>query len=315
MPLPDAFIDRLEQIVPPARLAGVMASFATPQATAFRVNTLRATPETVMAELAADGFRLHRVAWKLDACWVAPEERTRLLETAAYREQRLYVQNLASMIPVVVLDPQPGERVLDLAAAPGSKTLQIACQMRGVGELAAVEVVKSRYYKLRDNLTAQGASNVRTYLRDGISVWHHRPEYFDRVLLDAPCSTEGRFRTDVPETFAYWSLYKIKEMVHKQQRLLFSAVQCLRPGGALVYATCAFAPEENEGVVSRILDRFGEALQVEPIGLDLDNLQLPLAAWQGRRFHPRLVEARRVLPDARMEAFFICKVRKVTSTL
>lgn len=301
--------------MPAAQLAAVTASFAAPQATAFRVNTLRAAPEAVMAELKAEGFCLHQVAWKTDACWVEPEERARLLETAAYREQRLYVQNLASMIPVVVLDPQPGERVLDLAAAPGSKTLQIACQMQGVGEVSAVEVVKSRFYKLRDNLAAQGATHVRTFLRDGISVWHHRPEYFDRVLLDAPCSTEGRFRIDEPETFAYWSLYKLKEMVHKQQRLLFSAVQCLRPGGVLVYATCAFAPEENEGVVSRILDRFGEALQVEPIGLDLDNLQLPLAAWQGRDFHPGLVEARRVLPTGQMEAFFVCKVRKVASTL
>jgi 16S rRNA C967 or C1407 C5-methylase (RsmB/RsmF family) len=187
--------------------------------------------------------------------------------------------------------------------------------MENRGELAAVELVRSRFFKLRANLQAQGATNVRTFLKDGETVWRHRPAYFDRVLLDAPCSTEGRFHTADPETHAYWSPRKIREMARKQHRLLFSAVQALRVGGVLVYATCAFAPEENEAVLDDTLGRFGAALHVEPLGLDLDNMVPPLPSWEGRTFAADLSAARRVLPTPTMEGFFVAKLRKTESTL
>jgi 16S rRNA (cytosine1407-C5)-methyltransferase len=313
--LPAEFLERLRAIVPPERYHEVVATFATPAATSFRINTLRAERDAVVQALEADGLYLHPVDWKDDAFWVSPEERATLLASEAFAQQHIYVQNLSSMIPPLVLDAQPGERVLDLAAAPGSKTLQLACAMHDEGELAAVEVVKGRFFKLRDNLAAQGADNVRTFLQDGMKVWRYRPEHFDRVLLDAPCSTEGRFRADEPETFAYWSPRKIKEMTRKQRRLLYSAVQCLRPGGVLVYSTCSFAPEENEAILDKTLRKFGEAIHLEPLGLDLDNLMPPLAAWNGKRFKQDLSHARRLLPTLTMEGFFIAKIRKTQSTV
>jgi len=310
MALPAAFLDRLRQIIPAERYEAVLDTFVAPRAAGFRVNTLRVTVADAEAALAAEGVPYHRVPWKPDAYYIAAAARPRLLATAIYREQGLYVQNLASMIPPLVLAPEPGERVLDLTAAPGSKTLQMACRMQNTGEIAAVEVIRGRFFKLRDNLTAQGATNVQTYLKDGTKVWRYRPEHFDRVLLDAPCSTEGRFHIDVPETFAYWSPRKIKEMAHKQQRLLYSAVQCLRPGGSLVYSTCSFAPEENEAVIDKMLRKFGETLRLEPLGLDLENMRPPLDEWNGRRFKQDLSFARRLLPTAIMEGFFVCKLRK-----
>ena len=311
--LPDAFLERLRWIVPADRYEKVVRTFAEPAATGFRINTLRAAPEEVLQELEALGLRLHRVDWNADACWVMPDERPRLLASAAYAEQRIYVQNLASMIPPLVLDAQPGERILDLGAAPGSKTLQLACLMRNTGEIAAVELVKRRFHKLRANLAAQGATNVRPFLRDGATVWRHRPEHFDRVLLDAPCSTEGRFRTDDPATYAYWSPRKIKEMARKQRRLLFSAVHCLRVGGVLVYSTCTFAPEENEAVLDKTLRKFGDALRLEPIELDLENMQPALSEWQGKPFKHDLSPARRLLPTPTMEGFFVAKMRKIAT--
>ncbi len=319
--LPEAFLERLRRIVPPDRYAAVLRTFSAPQATGFRVNTLLAAPEALARELAAEGLRLHPVAWHAEAFWVAPEQRAALLASAACAGQRLYVQNLSSMIPPLVLGARPGERVLDLCAAPGSKTLQLACQMQNRGELAAVEVVRSRFFKLRDNLAAQGALGdardgaVRTFLQDGTKVWRYRPEHFDRVLLDAPCSTEGRFRVDEPATYAYWSLRKIREMARKQRRLLFSAVQSLRPGGVLVYSTCSFAPEENEAVLDKALRTFGEALRLEPIDLDLDNLLPPLSAWEGKAFRHDLSPARRLLPTETMEGFFVATIRKVERTV
>jgi 16S rRNA C967 or C1407 C5-methylase (RsmB/RsmF family) len=177
-----------------------------------------------------------------------------------------------------------------------------------------VELVRSRFFKLRNNLQAQGATAVRTFLQNGERVWRYRPEHFDRVLLDAPCSSEGRFTTEDPQTYAYWSHRKIAEMARKQRRLLFSGIQALRPGGILVYSTCTFAPEENEAVLDWMLARFGEALAVEPTVLELDNMVSPLPEWNGRVFLPGVAHGRRILPTTSMQSFFIARIRKDRST-
>ena len=138
--LPDAFVERLRAVVPADRFEAVMAAFGRPRATGFRVNTLRATSEAVVRSLEGEGVALHDVPWKPDAFWVAPEARAALLASEAYRAQEIYVQNLASMVPPLALAPRPGERVLDLAAAPGSKTLQIVCMMQaGMMEARTIE--------------------------------------------------------------------------------------------------------------------------------------------------------------------------------
>ena len=151
---------------------------------------------------------------------------------------------------------------------------------------------------------------MQTYLKDGARVWRQCPEQFDRVLLDAPCSSEGKFRADAPKTWAYWSEKKIAEMNRKQRKLLYSAVRCLKPGGVLVYSTCTFAPEENEEVVDRALVQFGDALDVDDIELPFDNTVPGLAQWRGKTFDQRLRRARRIVPQDGMEGFFVCRLRK-----
>jgi 16S rRNA (cytosine1407-C5)-methyltransferase len=148
---------------------------------------------------------------------------------------------------------------------------------------------------------------------DGAQVWRKTGERFDRVLLDAPCSSEAQFRAAEPETFRFWGLKKIAAMQRKQLTLLYSAVRSLRPGGVLVYSTCSFAPEENEAVVSRLLAKVPGALAVEPIDLPLTRVQPGLREWRGARFHADLGQALRILPDDLMEGFFVCKLRKLGS--
>ncbi|MEM8558159.1 MAG: RsmB/NOP family class I SAM-dependent RNA methyltransferase [Bacteroidota bacterium] len=320
MPLPDAFLDRLHAIVPPARYEAVVASFAAPQATGFRVNTLRAVEDEVLDALRAEGLHPHAADGILGGFWVAPAERAALLASTPYADGHVYVQNLASQLPPLVLGPQPGETVLDLCAAPGSKTRQLATLMEDTGRIVAVEVVRKRYYKLRDNLAQQGSTIVEPVCANGAGFWHRMPEAFDRVLLDVPCSTEGRFRADVPETTRYWSPRKIKEMRSKQRKLLFSGVQALRPGGTLVYSTCTFAPEENEAVLAKALRTFGDAIELVPVTLAgrafaLPNTQPTLEAWNDRAFPEAVRAAVRVLPSPTMEAFFVAKLVKHASTL
>ncbi len=313
--LPAEFRDRLRKILGDRSYAAALESFAVDRPTAFRVNALAEEPESLARELGKSGFTLTQVPWKHDAFSVPPEQRRALTETEACNQGRLYIQNPSSRLVPTVLDPHPEEEVLDLCAAPGSKTLQLAAIMRNRGRIAAVESVRGRFFKMRANLETAGVANVDTYLRDGSGVWKQCSEMFDRALVDAPCSSEGRFRSADPETFAGWNLKKIRQLQRKQTRLLNSAVRSLRPGGILVYSTCTFAPEENEVVIDGLLERFDRALEVEQVNLPCPGAQEGLTRWRDKPLNPEVSKAARIVPDELMEGFFICRMRKVGSTL
>ena len=179
--------------------------------------------------------------------------------------------------------------------------------------------MRPRFYKLKANVYRQGATNVLPWMGNGAAYWRREPEAFDRVLVDAPCSTEGRFRTHDPETTQYWSPRKVREMKSKQQKLLWAGIQTLKPGGTLVYSTCTFAPEENEAVVAKMLRTFGDAIEVVDAGLPTtgpvaEQAAEGLTSWNGRDFSESLALTRRVLPTDLLEGFFIARIAKRAST-
>lgn len=214
------------------------------------------------------------------------------------------------MIPVSVLEPQAGEKVLDLAAAPGSKTIQIAGRMHGHGELAAVEIARKRFFRMQALLKRHGADFVHTFLEDGRRFSRRHADYYDRVLLDAPCSTEGRFVAGDPKTTRYWSERKIHEMAHRQKQLAESAIRCLRPGGTLVYSTCTMAPEENEAVIDWLLEQFDGDITVEPVDIPDSILSPAVLEWKGKVFRPDVARTVRIAPDETYEAFFVARLRR-----
>lgn len=294
--------------------------------------------QSTIAALVSAGLSPEKLAWPSEA-WVVPHaERDALLESEFVVNGAVYVQNPSSMVPVSMLDPQPGERVLDLTAAPGSKTLQIAARMECRGELAAVEISRKRMYRMKAVLKQFGAGEfVRVFLQDGTRVWRYRPDHFDRILLDAPCSSEGRFHQSRPKSTSYWSMRKVRDMAHRQRNLIASAIKCLRPGGCLVYATCTTAPEENEGVVSWALKEFSGEVTVEPVELISrafahegavsvatepaatsggdeainDLFAPPVLRWDGESFDPRVAGTIRISPNDRYQSFFVAKLRKI----
>ena len=312
--LPAAFVERLRLILEPEQVDQALSAFAGDRATAFRANTLKVAGPGLVEELERDGLSPTPLQWKADAFTIPPAQRRALTAAAACRDGRLYIQNPSSMLIPLILDPQPGEEVLDLCAAPGGKTSQMAAMMANRGRIAAVESVRSRFFRLRANLERAGVEIADTYLRDGSSVWRQCRERFDAVLLDAPCTSEGRFRLDEPDSYALWRPGKVRELQRKQRRLLFSAVQSLRPGGRLVYSTCTFAPEENELVVDGILRRFGAALEIEAIAAPVAGVSSGLTGWRRKLLDPSLERALRILPDELMEGFFVCRLFKRAST-
>ncbi len=312
MSLPQAFTQRLSRIVPPEAYATILSTFDAPKQVTFRVNPLKTTPQALEEELNAEGIAYEKIDWELleGVYRIAPEDKLRLTQTSAFYAGKLYIQNLSSMIAPVLLSPQPEETVLDLAAAPGGKTLILAGMMENTGWLSAVELQRERFFRLCDNLKHQGVTNAHTYMTDGRSVGKKCPEMFDRILLDAPCSSEARFKTHEPKSMSYWSIHKVKETSKLQRRLLLSAFDALKVGGKLLYSTCSFSPEENENPLQYLLDRHGDRLKTLPITLPFDNLQKPLTHWGKEVYDERIQNAVRILPTDTIDGFFICLLEK-----
>ena len=312
--MPAEFLDRLKKQYHREDLVLVLKGLTEPRHVCFRINTLLGDTTSVLTSLEKEGIMPSRLESIGIGYMVPHDSRQALLESESYQARRIYIQNASSMVPPLVLAPRPGERVLDLAAAPGSKTLQLATLMECKGELAAVEVVKDRYYRLKRNLFAHGAGWARTFLQDGRKVWRFRPEYFDKILLDAPCSSEGRFNASDPDSTAYWKPRKIKEMTRKQRKLIYSAIHALRPGGELVYATCSLSCEENESIIAEALQEFNGIMRLESIPFTLPESRPGMAGWKDSSFPDSINRCLRILPGTYTEGFFIARLKKTGSS-
>jgi len=315
MRLPEAFQERLEKIVPPEQFTSILTTFDTPKQVTFRVNTLKSTPKEIEEELTKANIPFEAVGWQTEflkgVYRISPEHKLPLTQTDLFYSGKIYIQNLSSMIAPILLAPQLEETVLDLAAAPGGKTLMLAGMMENTGWLSAVELSRERFFRMCDNLKSQGVTNAHTYMTDGRSVGKKCPEMFDRILLDAPCSSEARFKTHEPKSMSFWSIHKVKETSKLQRRLLLSAFDALKVGGKLLYSTCSFSPEENESSLQYLLERHGDHLKTLPLTLPFDNIQKPLQRWGKEVYDERIQNGVRILPTDTIDGFFICLLEKV----
>ena len=308
--LPIEFVERVREITGD-EADGVLATFGRDRRPGVWANPLRDAGEP-LAELAAIGVDGRACDWLAKAATIDPVDKPAVTASEAVASGRLYVQNLSSMLAPLVLDPRPGERVLDLAAAPGGKTLHLAARLGLEGELAAVEPVRDRFFKLKQNLERCGAGAfVRTFTHDGRDVGRKTPGRFDAVLLDAPCSSEARFDPREPETFAYWGPRKLAESARKQKALVRSALDATRPGGRVLYATCSLAPEENELVVAHTLRRLAGKVELVPVELPIASARPGLTAWRGKRLADELAGCVRVVPNDELAGFFLAMLKKL----
>lgn len=206
------------------------------------------------------------------------------------------MQEEISLLPAVLLDPAPGQRVLDLCAAPGSKTSAISAAMGETGTVVANDRDYGRLVMVRGNLDRLGAVNVSITRRDAAN---YPPEagLFDRVLADVPCTCEGTSRKNPEILRRTWDASGREKIQGVQKAILRKALLLCRPGGRVVYATCTYAPEENEQVVDSVLREMGEGT-VRVLPVDLPGLRTTpgLTSWEGRRFHPSLENAARIWP-------------------
>ncbi len=213
------------------------------------------------------------------------------------------------MIPAILLEPKPHETVLDLCASPGSKTTQLAQLMNNQGTIITNEIDHKRISSLIHNVKKCGLINEVIISLPGERIGDVLPNYFDKILLDAPCSAEGTIRKS-KKVLYHWGLRNIEKMSHIQKGLIVSAFRALKPGGIMVYSTCTIAPEENEGVIDYLLKKFPEA---EILGMNIPNFRLRegITTWQKNYYDFRVKNCGRILPqDNDTAPFFVAKITK-----
>ena len=222
-----------------------------------------------------------------------------------------YVQDIASMLPPRVLNPQPGETVLDLSAAPGSKTTQMAVMMNNQGIILANDIVFKRLRALINNLLRLGVIHTAVIKSFGESIGNLYFETFDKILLDPACSGLGTLHK-TPEVLSWWTKNHCVRLAAGQKNLISSAIKALKPGGTMVYSTCTLSPEENEEVIHHALDKF--PVEVQPIDLPQLKTRPALLKFDGKIYHPEIEKCHRLYPfENETEGFFIAKLRKSDS--
>jgi NOL1/NOP2/sun family putative RNA methylase len=267
----------------------------------IRVNTLKTSREELEERLRSKGFELKRTT--VPEALAVEKAPMAAGATNEYLLGHYYVQDLSSCMAVDALDVSENQSALDVAAAPGGKTTFMAQRMRNTGSIIALEPSERRARSMSFNLARCGVYNTCIMLMDGLQAEKLHGK-FDRVLLDAPCSCEGVIARDAtrktshtPEDVDYCS--------GRQDRLIEAAARTVRPGGILVYSTCSFAPEENEMVVDRLLQKFSN-MTVEPI----EHGSSGLAKFGDISFDPQLRNARRLYPHIHdTTGFFIARLR------
>jgi NOL1/NOP2/sun family putative RNA methylase len=275
-----------------------------------RVNPLVGDPGATVARLRDLGWVGEPVRWCPHA-YTVTSGLQEIKDSALATNGSVYIQNAASWLPVLALDVQPGDAVLDVCAAPGGKTSHIAAIAGSKAYITANDNSHPRLAKLRSNLKRLGVENVTYTLYDAIHLSHKLyGRQYDKILLDAPCSGEGMMTLDRDKDFETWSVAHIKRLQQLQKRILVQAWQLLKPGGTLIYSTCTMAPEENEAVIDYLL-RHNPDAQVQLFKTDLKNKVAPVLEWNGKKFDERIKFTTRLIPSPEVEAFFVCKLTKV----
>lgn len=245
--LPEAFLQRMEAQLG-SEYPAFLESLERPRAVALRFNPMKGK-RPVLPFVGAP------VPWEPEGFYYDPETRPGL---HVYHEAGVYyLQEASAMAPVALLDPKPGERVCDLCAAPGGKTTQIAGRMLGRGFLVCNEINPKRAKILSRNIERMGVANALVTNEHPETLASRFPGFFDRVLVDAPCSGEGMFRKE-EAAVTDWSQETVQMCARRQREILDSAARLVRPGGRLVYSTCTFAPEEDEETVAAFLEAHPE---------------------------------------------------------
>mgnify|MGYP005811350831 FL=1 len=292
MELPLFFIEKIEKQYGKETAKKIEEGLLEEKPVTLRVNTIKSSLEKVKNELEKNNIEYENVEWNKDALIIKNIREDEIRKLGIYENGEIYLQSLSSMIPVVILEPKEKENILDMTAAPGGKTTQIAAIAENKVFITACEKNKIRYDRLKYNVEKQGVKNINIMQEDSRKLSDYFS--FDKILLDAPCSGSGTENVFTPN----FSEYLIQKSSKVQEELLTKALTILKPAGEMVYSTCSILKEENEEIVKKVLKKF--KAQIIPINVPQNIPVLPTT----------IDGALCVCPTKYYEGFFVVKILK-----
>lgn len=279
-------------------LAGkITDGYVAERAVTLRVNRLKTTPDEIKGQLTQAGIAYESVPWSEDALVIRGVREDAVRNIHSYETGGIYLQSLSSMMPPLCLDPKPKECILDMAAAPGGKTTQMAALSENRAQITACEKNKVRSERLKYNLERQGASCALVMVEDARKLDDFFS--FDKILLDAPCSGSGTLAVGPQGVTAKFTKELIARSAKTQEELLKKALRLLKPGHEMIYSTCSILEGENEKSLKKILGKQAEIVPLDE-GLFPGVTYLPVS----------IPGTLCICPDEQYEGFFVAKIRK-----
>ena len=267
--------------------------------TTLRVNTLKAKVSYICSVLSENNIEYEKVSWNNEALIIKNANEIDIKELEIYKNGEIYLQSLSSMMPAIILEPKENEDILDMTAAPGGKTTQIAALTNNKANITACEMNTVRADRLKYNVEKQGATSVTVLKEDS----RRLNDYFsfDKILLDAPCSGSGTILLNNERTYKNFSENLVKKTIKSQKDLLKKAIKILKPGHELVYSTCSILKQENENIIKEIIEKG----QAEVMPINEEKLKdIP-------KLKSNIDGALTVCPNEYYEGFFVAKLRKL----
>ena len=313
--LPSAFSTRYDHLLTSEVIGSLCYIPPSGKEISLRIHPQRTSAEQFEQTAQAYGWKIQPIPDCFGSFTVVRGTGPRVTSTPEYFAGLFYIQESASMLPPLILNPELHSAILDMTAAPGSKTTQLSHLMNNTGAIIANDMDPRRMKALAFNIEKQGCRNVALRCGDACRFGEALPETFDYVLLDAPCSAEGSITKD-PTYFTYWHENKIPRLAALQKELLTAALKTCKTGGTIVYSTCTIAPEENEGVIDWLLENYGDFVEIEPIK-DFPSIpRSAISSWQDKTFNPQVNKAIHLIPTAdQHESFFIARIKKIKSLI
>lgn len=308
--LPKELIEILENIYTTRQLDDIYKSFYSGRNTSFRINNLKGDAGEVIEELRINKIKPFNHPVIKNAFIVKDKKESVLRKLDVYKYGKIYLQNISSMFPPLFLDLKEDIVVLDMCAAPGGKSLYMADLTNNKATILANDLNEIRRERLNYNIEKQGATSIISLSSDGCTIGKRLNKYFDRILLDAPCSGEGIIKLTAQKSFASWNMKKVELASRLQKKLIDSAYHALKSGGVMVYSTCTLNTLENEEVIDYAIEKY-EDLRLEFIEINLPNVIRGKTKFKDKIYNEELYKTIRIIPNGYMEGFFIAKLIKL----
>ena len=297
MAIPNFLIDKLTIQYGEELTKKILDGYSKKRKVTLRVNTIKANIEEIKKALDKYNIKYTNVLWSKEALIIEQAREQEIMQLKIYEEGKIYLQSLSSMLPPIILEPKENEDILDMAAAPGGKTTQMAAMVNNNARITACEMNTIRAEKLKYNIEKQGASSVYVMVTDSRRIDDFFA--FDRILLDAPCSGSGTLYSEDTKIEKTFTPKLIQKSVKAQTQLLRKAINILKPGSEMIYSTCSILQEENEDIVNNIIN--SGKMEIIPIKIDGTIPTLPT----------KIKGTLCVCPNEEYEGFFVAKLKKL----